>query len=268
MSEYVIATWPDGTRLVRPQFLSTDQYTMLFLVNEERCFLEIQVKKQGFTQLKSYAVLTKAQAGAAIWTLSSLLQIPAPKIWQSTEVPIPAVWPIERLILKLKRRLATAEDFPGPEHREDEWVSATDRFLKLIGLRWGPGLRSKHGAWLSNTRILTPSGAVPWGLSVWGDFEVHLHVPTIPQIEAGQGPSWSVHRKDGTYIEESDKDPYDALLKAGIVAIEADYDAWMSQRSLPGLVSHDMSIYQMLGLPLPILYSNKEFESWIEGLES
>ena len=284
VDRYVIATWPDGMKIIRP--LQGKGSTLWFLVNSVGTRLAsldfyFPILDDPARWVRTVRTMwlkdvqpTRTQTNAVIWVIDHLIKAGGTKIGTPHCIPVPSVGIDEDLKLEVHRLEIGLTDISDPGHftfrdREEEWTHKTDFFLRYnTDFRIGPGVKENK----QHRPARTNAGVVEWyttSISAFSHFSLRMMVPSLSDIEKGKSPTWSVH-KDGADkpLASSTRSPYRALLKAGLYATDADHAIWMEEHSLPGALSEGLQMYLMLGLTLPVLFDQTGFEEWIEGLES
>ena len=278
MKPYIIATWSDGTQLVRPWVLEDEDTRVHWnLVDSTGVSVAlITIVPENLNDLRRwrsavivtwYDLRTEAGSGAIIWAIHRLIKVYGPKIDVPRIIPAPRTGSMEDqqgLVNALEVRIAWIFDRP-PEDREQRWEYATSNFLRIImRANWGPGRKQDN----RGRNVGTGAGKVGW-TGLHGKHDFWMAVPSLSDIEKGAGPVWSVHKKDdASPLGSSAQSPYRALLKAGLFATDSDHAIWMAGHGLPGALSEGLQMYQMLGLTLPVLWPTAKYREWVVEQES
>lgn len=298
-SHYVIATWPDGTELYRTIRMGAgsrqDEQSILWGLEDPgkpgmsivfelllKNF-DLKVPRKAVPAVKIHTSAPGALMDKAIW-VTKLLHQSLHGYVRLDQIPIPLrakgmVW---HNVCDSEAALGYALQII-PQNRPAEWIGSTQALLqaRALSLWSGPKIVRVD---LDTSLPLDVRWVVATEPRNGTPYTIELSIPPLAEIEQGALPVWVVYGnvKDlETYPEKLLPWPdaakmvpelsrtnlgiYDALQAAGLVVKHTEYDDWLVAHTDPGKLSDELTLYALLGTPLPPLFPAIEFNQWLEG---
>ena len=215
---------------------------------------------------------------AAAWTIVELLRQPSHVCRGFDNLPFPGIISdhlgastsyTHQTVLDSKNIWMKASFHTPPTKRARQWIRSSQTLLTQLS---GRGYRVRRHE-LERKALKEVRWEISWIRHASRAFTIVMVIPLLKEIERGALPVWSVYA--GEYLRSDDLPPdplsstdqgiYPALSEAGILVLDTDYDAWVATNSSPGNLAEDLSMYQLLGLRIPYLLPESEFQEWLAG---